>query len=66
LLRDLPHAMNLDNDVAMHRHARAAYGAMLGSLIGHGAVLVSGGAEAQGPPDGGFVAIIAATAGEDR
>lgn len=64
LIRGLPHAMNLDNDVAMHRHARAAYGAMLGSLIGHGAVLVSGGAEAQGPPDGGFAAIIAATEGE--
>lgn len=64
LIRGLPHAMSLDNDVAMHRHARAAYGAMLGSLIGHGAVLVSGGAEAQGPPDGGFAAIIAATAGE--
>lgn len=61
LLRGLPHAMHLDNDVAMHRHARAAYGAMLGSVIGHGAVLVSGGAEAQGPPDGGFVSIIART-----
>jgi cyanuric acid amidohydrolase len=64
LIRGLPHAMSLDNDVAMHRHARAAYGAMLGGLIGHGAVLISGGAEGQGPPDGGFAAIIAATAGE--
>ncbi len=64
LIRGLPHAMHLDNDVAMHRHARAAYGAMLGAAIGHGAVLVSGGAEGQGPPDGGFAAIIAATAGE--
>lgn len=63
LIRGLPHAMNQDNDVAMHRHARAAYGAMLGALIGHGAVLVSGGAEAQGPPDGGFAAIIATTEG---
>ena len=61
LLRGLPHAMRQDNDVAMHRHARAAYGAMLGSVIGHAAVLVSGGAEAQGPPDGGFVSIIAST-----
>ena len=64
LIRRLPHAMNLDNDVAMHRHARAAYGAMLGALIGHGAVLVSGGAEGQGPPNGGFAAIIAATQGD--
>lgn len=61
LLRGLPHAMRLDNDVGMHRHSRAAYGAMLGALIGHGAVLVSGGAEAQGPSDGGFVSIIART-----
>lgn len=59
LLRGLPHAMRLDNDIAMHRHARAAYGGMLSALIGHSAVLVSGGAEAQGPPDGGFVSIIA-------
>ncbi len=63
VLRGLPHAMSLDNDVAMHRHARAAYGAMLGAVIGHAAVLVSGGAEAQGPPDGGFAAIVAATEG---
>lgn len=58
-IRGLPHAMNLDNDVAMHRHARAAYGAMIGSAIGHGAVLVSGGAEAQGPIDGGFASFVA-------
>jgi cyanuric acid amidohydrolase len=58
-IRGLPHAMNLDNDVAMHRHARAAYGAMIGSTIGHGAVLVSGGAEAQGPVDGGFASFVA-------
>jgi len=58
LIRGLPHAMHQDNDVAMHRHARAAYGAMLGSVVGHGACLVSGGAEGQGPPDGGFASII--------
>ncbi|MBL0931624.1 MAG: hypothetical protein IBJ15_16095 [Alphaproteobacteria bacterium] len=58
-IRGMPHAMNLDNDVAMHRHSRAAYGAMIGSTIGHGAVLVSGGAEAQGPDDGGFASFVA-------
>lgn len=58
-IRGMPHAMNLDNDVAMHRHSRAAYGAMIGSIIGHGAVLVSGGAEAQGPDDGGFASFVA-------
>lgn len=61
VLRGLPHAMRLDNDVAMHRHARAAYGGLLGALIGHSAVLVSGGAECQGPPDGGFVSIVSRT-----
>jgi cyanuric acid amidohydrolase len=58
-IRGMPHAMNLDNDIAMHRHSRAAYGAMIGSMIGHGAVLVSGGAEAQGPEDGGFASFVA-------
>ena len=57
-VRGLRHVMSIDNDVAMHRHARAAYGTLLGAVIGHSACLVSGGAEHQGPPDGGFAAII--------
>jgi len=61
LLRGLPHAMNLDNDVAMHRHARASYAGLLSTLIGHSAVLVSGGAERQGPPDGGFASVVVRT-----
>src|SRR5258706_532815 len=58
-VRGLRHVMSIDNDVAMHRHARAAYGTLLGTLIGHTACLVSGGAEHQGPADGGFATIIA-------
>jgi cyanuric acid amidohydrolase len=58
-VRGLRHVMAIDNDVAMHRHARAAYGTLLASAIGHTACLVSGGAEHQGPADGGFAAIIA-------
>lgn len=58
LVRGLPHAMNVDNDIAMHRHARAAYGGLLSTLIGHSAVLVSGGAERQGPPNGGFASAV--------
>jgi cyanuric acid amidohydrolase len=58
-VRGLRHVMSIDNDVAMHRHARAAYGTLLASAIGHTACLVSGGAEHQGPADGGFAAIIA-------
>ena len=60
-VRGLRHVMSIDNDVAMHRHARAAYGTLLASVIGHTACLVSGGAEHQGPPDGGFAAVIART-----
>jgi cyanuric acid amidohydrolase len=60
-VRGLRHVMGIDNDVAMHRHARAAYGTLLASVIGHTACLVSGGAEHQGPPDGGFAAVIACT-----
>ena len=58
MIRGLPHVMSIDNDVAMHRHARAAYGTLLASAIGHTACLVSGGAERQGPPQGGFASII--------
>ena len=61
MIRGLPHVMSIDNDVAMHRHARAAYGTLLASAIGHTACLVSGGAEGQGPPQGGFASIIAST-----
>jgi len=57
-VRGQRHVMSIDNDVAMHRHARAAYGTLLASVIGHTACLVSGGAEHQGPADGGFAAII--------
>jgi cyanuric acid amidohydrolase len=60
-VRGLRHVMSIDNDVAMHRHARAAYGTLLSSIIGHTACLVSGGAEHQGPAEGGFAAIIART-----
>jgi cyanuric acid amidohydrolase len=60
-IRGQRHVMAIDNDVAMHRHARAAYGTLLASMIGHTACLVSGGAEHQGPADGGFAAIIART-----
>ena len=61
-IRGLRHVMSIDSDVAMHRHARAAYGAMIASVIDHSACLVSGGAEHQGPPEGGFATIIARSA----
>lgn len=48
-----------DSDINATRHARAAVGGLVASVAGTGAVYVSGGAERQGPPGGGPVAVIA-------
>jgi cyanuric acid amidohydrolase len=61
-LRGCRHTMLDDSDVAATRHARALVGGVLGGLVGHGELFVSGGAEHQGPDGGGPVALIAATA----
>jgi cyanuric acid amidohydrolase len=58
LIRGQRHTMLNDSDINSTRHARAAVGAVLGSVVGHGALYVSGGAEHQGPPGGGPVAAI--------
>jgi cyanuric acid amidohydrolase len=58
-VRGLRHTMLDDSDVGSTRHARAAVGGLIGGLSGTGAVYVSGGAEHQGPPGGGPVAVIA-------
>jgi cyanuric acid amidohydrolase len=47
-----------DSDIHSTRHARAAVGAVIASVVGSTALYVSGGAEHQGPPGGGPVAII--------
>lgn len=52
------HTMLNDSDIHATRHARAAVGAVLASVVGHTALYVSGGAEHQGPPGGGPVAAI--------
>lgn len=57
-IRGQRHTMLDDSDVSATRHARGLVGGVLGGLIGHGALYVSGGAEFQGPPGGGPVAII--------
>jgi cyanuric acid amidohydrolase len=57
-VRGLRHTMLNDSDINSTRHARAAVGAVVASVIGSTAVYVSGGAEHQGPPGGGPVAII--------
>ncbi len=52
------HTMLEDSDVHSTRHARAAVGAVLASVVGCTALYVSGGAEHQGPSGGGPVAMI--------
>jgi cyanuric acid amidohydrolase len=58
-VRGFRHTMLDDTDISSTRHARAAVGGLIGGLSGNGAVYVSGGAEHQGPPGGGPVAVIA-------
>ena len=58
-VRGFRHTMLDDFDVGSTRHARAAVGGLISGLSGTGAVYVSGGAEHQGPPGGGPVAVIA-------
>jgi cyanuric acid amidohydrolase len=58
-VRGFRHTMLDDSDLGSTRHARAAVGGLIGGLSGTGAVYVSGGAEHQGPPGGGPVAVIA-------
>jgi cyanuric acid amidohydrolase len=59
LVRGLRHTMLNDSDINSTRHARAAVSAVVASVVGNTAVYVSGGAEHQGPPGGGPVAVIA-------
>ena len=58
-VRGWRHTMLEDTDISSTRHARAAVGGLIGGLAGTGGVYVSGGAEHQGPPGGGPVAVIA-------
>lgn len=57
-IRGERHTMLDDSDIHSTRHARAAVGAVIASVVGRCAVYVSGGAEHQGPPGGGPVAVI--------
>jgi cyanuric acid amidohydrolase len=59
LVRGFRHTMLDDTDITSTRHARAAVGGLIAGLAGRGEVYVSGGAEHQGPPGGGPVAVIA-------
>lgn len=59
MVRGSRHTMLNDSDINATRHARAAVGAVIASVVGQTAIYVSGGAEHQGPPGGGPFAIIA-------
>ena len=59
IVRGWRHTMLEDTDITAPRHARAAVGGLVSGLAGTGAVYVSGGAEHQGPPGGGPIAVIA-------
>ncbi len=65
-VRGARHTMLNDSDINATRHARAAVGGVLASVVGQTALYVSGGAEHQGPPGGGPVAAIFAVAGMSR
>jgi len=57
-IRGTRHTMLDDSDINATRHARAAVGGVLASLVGQTALYVSGGAEHQGPAGGGPVCVI--------
>jgi cyanuric acid amidohydrolase len=58
-IRGARHIMPDDAGQDATRHARALVGGVLAGVVGHTALFVSGGAEHQGPPGGGPLAIIA-------
>jgi cyanuric acid amidohydrolase len=57
-IRGRRHTMLDDSDIHSTRHARALVGGVLAGVLGDTMLYVSGGAEHQGPPGGGPVAII--------
>jgi cyanuric acid amidohydrolase len=59
-VRGARHTMLDDSDIASTRHARAFVAGALAGLVGRTTLYVSGGAEHQGPPGGGPVAVIVA------
>jgi cyanuric acid amidohydrolase len=58
-IRGHRHTMLGDTDLDAQRHLRAALGGLVAAFAGDGRVFVSGGAEHQGPPGGGLVAVFA-------
>ncbi len=59
LVRGRRHTMLDDSDINNTRHARSVVSAVVSSIVGDTMVYVSGGAEHQGPPGGGPIAVVA-------
>ena len=63
LIRGQRHTMWQDGDLNAQRHIRGAVGGLIAGVLGDTRIFVSGGAEHQGPPGGGLVALIARVSG---
>jgi cyanuric acid amidohydrolase len=57
-VRGRRHTMLSDSDLHHTRHARAVVGGVVASFFGDPMIYVSGGAEHQGPPGGGPIAVV--------
>lgn len=60
-VRGQRHTMWQDGDINAQRHIRGAVGGLVAGVLGDTRIFVSGGAEHQGPPGGGLLALIART-----
>jgi len=58
-VRGQRHTMWQDGDINAQRHIRGAVGGLVAGVIADTRVFVSGGAEHQGPPGGGMIALVA-------
>ena len=61
-VRGQRHTMWQDGDINAQRHIRGAVGGLVAGVLGDTRIFVSGGAEHQGPPGGGLLALIARAA----
>ena len=61
-VRGQRHTMWQDGDINAQRHIRGAVGGLVAGVLGDTRIFVSGGAEHQGPPGGGLLALIAKAA----
>ena len=61
-MRGQRHTMWQDGDINAQRHIRGAVGGLVAGVLGDTRIFVSGGAEHQGPPGGGLLALALAAA----